>query len=110
MLNAPKTILIQLLPTNRVNSTKPHQKSKCPTGTDSPGEHRDTSATTSIAHTAPEGWEEQLELGPCTHTAPRKEVSPPTLGHSGAAPLLFTSKTRTSPSTICEETPLLKRG
>lgn len=79
MLNTPRTILTQLLPTNRVNSTKPCQKSKCPTGTDSPGEHRNTGVTTSIAQTALEGWEEPLELGPCTHTAPGKEVSPPHL-------------------------------
>lgn len=79
MLNTPRTILTRLLPTKRVNSTKPCQKSKCPTGTDSPGEHRNTGVTTSIAQTALEGWEEPLELGPCTHTAPGKEVSPPHL-------------------------------
>lgn len=79
MLNTPRTILTQLLPTNRVNSTKPRQKPKRPTGTESPGEHRDTGATTSIAQTAPEGWEEPLELGPCPHTAPGREVSPPHL-------------------------------
>lgn len=79
MLNTPRTIRTQLLPTNRVNSTKPCQKSKHATGTASPGEHRDTGATTSIAQRAPGGWEEPLELGPCTHTAPGKEVSPPHL-------------------------------